>query len=284
MSSLGGVDRPSPRHISNMLVGQAPNAPTNDRALSAFIYIWGQFLDHDIDLTGPAQRPAPKRATSPCRTATCSSIPTARARRRIPLTPLAVRPDDRHQRRQSARADQPDHGLDRRLDDLRLRPGNGRQPADVRRRQAPDQRRRSAADRGRSGFLAGDVRANENIELTSMHALFVREHNWLAAEIAPRQPRPDRRANLPARPAPSSAPRSRSSPTRSSCPRCSATARSTATRLRPDGRPEHRQRVLDRRVPAAQPDQRRRRVLRQRRPRRSATRSRSARRSTIPTC
>ncbi len=27
------------------------------------------------------------------------------------------------------------------------------------------------------GFVTGDIRANENIELTSMHALFVREHN-----------------------------------------------------------------------------------------------------------
>src|SRR5262249_19442825 len=37
-------------------------------------------------------------------------------------------------------------------------------------------------------FLAGDVRANENIELTSMHTLFVREHNRLADEIAAANP------------------------------------------------------------------------------------------------
>src|SRR5205085_3201288 len=30
-------------------------------------------------------------------------------------------------------------------------------------------------------FLAGDVRANENIELTAIQTLFVREHNRLAA-------------------------------------------------------------------------------------------------------
>src|SRR5436190_3758099 len=33
-------------------------------------------------------------------------------------------------------------------------------------------------------FAAGDVRANENIELTSLHTLFVREHNFWAAKIA----------------------------------------------------------------------------------------------------
>ncbi len=33
-------------------------------------------------------------------------------------------------------------------------------------------------------FSAGDIRANENIELTSLHTLFVREHNYWADKIA----------------------------------------------------------------------------------------------------
>jgi hypothetical protein len=32
-------------------------------------------------------------------------------------------------------------------------------------------------------FLSGDVRVNEQVALTSMHTLFMREHNWLAAMI-----------------------------------------------------------------------------------------------------
>src|SRR5206468_3186941 len=32
-------------------------------------------------------------------------------------------------------------------------------------------------------FATGDVRGNENIELTSLHTLFIREHNFWASRI-----------------------------------------------------------------------------------------------------
>ena len=38
-------------------------------------------------------------------------------------------------------------------------------------------------------FLAGDIRANENTELTSLHTLFVREHNLLATAMAAANPK-----------------------------------------------------------------------------------------------
>ncbi len=41
---------------------------------------------------------------------------------------------------------------------------------------------------GEGGVLTGDVRAAENIALTSMHTLFVREHNWWVDKLAVQGP------------------------------------------------------------------------------------------------
>ena len=51
ISTLAGASRPSAREINNALAAQDPDAGGNARGLSAFAYVWGQFLDHDIDLT-----------------------------------------------------------------------------------------------------------------------------------------------------------------------------------------------------------------------------------------
>jgi heme peroxidase len=49
ISSL--VDGPNPRTISNLVVGQGDAAVPNQEGLSGFMYAWGQFIDHDLDLT-----------------------------------------------------------------------------------------------------------------------------------------------------------------------------------------------------------------------------------------
>ena len=46
-----GNDRLSAREISNLLAAQGNQDIVNDQDLSAFVYAWGQFLDHDLDLT-----------------------------------------------------------------------------------------------------------------------------------------------------------------------------------------------------------------------------------------
>jgi len=56
LSEPAGQDRPGAREISNTVcaleeedVGE--EAPRNDRSMSDWIYAWGQFVDHDLDLT-----------------------------------------------------------------------------------------------------------------------------------------------------------------------------------------------------------------------------------------
>src|SRR5262249_31381513 len=53
-SSPAGAGRPDARTISNNVADLPEGTPTNDRDMSAFIYASGQFIDHDLSLTVPA--------------------------------------------------------------------------------------------------------------------------------------------------------------------------------------------------------------------------------------
>src|SRR5688572_4406682 len=58
--TVGNPTRPSPRTISNVIVAQTTEERiVSDRFMSAMIYGWGQFLDHDIDLTPNASPAVP---------------------------------------------------------------------------------------------------------------------------------------------------------------------------------------------------------------------------------
>ncbi len=48
--AMGGVNRPSPRAISNAVIDE-PITQFNTRHLSTLVYQWGQFLDHDMSAT-----------------------------------------------------------------------------------------------------------------------------------------------------------------------------------------------------------------------------------------
>jgi len=54
VSSPAGADRPGARAISNALAAHEDEDTPNVRNMSAYVYIWGQFLDHDLDLTDAA--------------------------------------------------------------------------------------------------------------------------------------------------------------------------------------------------------------------------------------
>src|SRR5262249_18573745 len=51
--------RPSARLISDVIVDTAGANPPDERSLTAMIYGWGQFIDHDMDLTTGASPSEP---------------------------------------------------------------------------------------------------------------------------------------------------------------------------------------------------------------------------------
>src|ERR1051326_7914950 len=50
-SMPAGANRPSARVVSNTVADQGGEDSVNDRLMAAMVYAWGQFIDHDLDLT-----------------------------------------------------------------------------------------------------------------------------------------------------------------------------------------------------------------------------------------
>ena len=53
ISAPSGETRPSARLVSNLVCAQTEDTPST-RGVTDMFWLWGQFLDHDIDLTGEA--------------------------------------------------------------------------------------------------------------------------------------------------------------------------------------------------------------------------------------
>jgi peroxidase len=174
IDSLAGADRPSPRVISDTIVAHSSEDTTSDRQLSAYIYVWGQFLDHDIDLTEPPTSGAVS-ANIPVPVGDPNFDPTGTGTQTIAFT------RSRYDATTGTSADNPRQQI------------NDQTTADSLRTFQGGLLRTSAGNMlpmdSAGNFLAGDVRANENIELTSMQTLFMREHNYWAGKIAAANPK-----------------------------------------------------------------------------------------------
>ncbi len=184
VSSPAGENRPSAREISNELAAQMSSL-TNNRDLSSFVFAWGQFLDHDLDLTEAAGTEAfnievpdgdpqfdPQGSGTQTIALTRShfdeSTGTDANNPRQQINQITSWVDGSNVYGSS---DEVANSL-RSFQGGKLRIGvDGLLPLD---------------DAGM--FEAGDIRANENIQLTSMHTLFVREHNRQADRIAAENP------------------------------------------------------------------------------------------------
>jgi peroxidase len=186
ISTPAGAERPSAREISNALSAQDDEV-RSDRQLSAFIYAWGQFVDHDIDLTEPPtsdkeafniEVPAGDELFDPDDTGT-QEIGLTRSRYDASTGTDADNPREQINEITAWIDGSAVYGSDQATaDSLRSFVGGKLLTSDG-----------NLPPTDEAGyFLAGDVRANENVELTSMHTLFVREHNWWADQIARQKP------------------------------------------------------------------------------------------------
>ena len=192
IAELAGAHRPSPREISNRVHAQAPGESIPNRfGTSDMLWQWGQFIDHDFGLTPGAGMAIDISVPKGDR----QFDPEGTGSKVIGLTRAAIDPstgittprestnivtawiDGSHIygsdiERANALREGPDSPfLATREGDLLplntagLPNENGfvRDPASL--------------------FLAGDVRANEQVGLAAMHTLFVREHNRLARRL-----------------------------------------------------------------------------------------------------
>jgi hypothetical protein len=199
ISTPAGADRLGAREISNLMATQPVENILNDRNLSAMIYAFGQFLDHDLGLTnvGTPREPLPvpvplgdayfdpaNTGTQTIRLSRSAFDPatgTSIANPRQQLNSVTAFIDGSQiygsdpERAAALRSFQ---GGKLKVSDGDLLPYNTSGLPNDNATGLPVE----------SLFLGGDVRVNENIELTSLHTLFVREHNRLADQLAARNP------------------------------------------------------------------------------------------------
>lgn len=198
-AALAGPDRPSPRAVSNAICAQASARP-NSHGVSDFLWQWGQFLDHDIDLTDGVDPPEaadiPIPAGDPFFDPTGSGEATMEFNRSLYDPATGTGPDNPRQQINEITAwidGSNVYGSDaERAAALRTLDGTGRlKTSEGDLLPFNTDGLPNAGGDSPELFLAGDVRANEQVGLIAMHTLFVREHNRLAGEIAARDPNLD---------------------------------------------------------------------------------------------
>lgn len=196
ISTPAGASRPSARTISNAGCAQSTSIP-NLSNITDFLWLWGQFVDHDIVLSALADPEEPFDIPVPM--GDPSFDPLSTGTQSISMSRVAYDPTT------GASVDNPREQtthITAYIDASNVYGSDSTRAAALRTNDGTGKLAVSAGDLpafntgglpnaggpSPSLFLAGDVRANEHVALTAMHTLFVREHNRLADEIVANEP------------------------------------------------------------------------------------------------
>ncbi len=196
ISALTGEQRPSPRLISSLVNAQEDSLP-NRRGTTDYLWQWGQFLDHDVDLTDGVDPAEPEDIEVPAGDPFFdpdNAGTVVIAFNRSIWNPETGTGEDNPRQQLNEITGWIDasnvYGSDtERAEELRALDGTGKlKTSDGNLLPFNEAGLPNAGGSGSELFLGGDVRANEQLGLTAMHTLFVREHNRLADELAAENP------------------------------------------------------------------------------------------------
>ena len=197
LNAMAGPNRSSPRAISNAIVAQSSSNPSSSN-LSSFVFTWGQFLDHDITLTPESHTEYAPIALPDDETDFGAEIPFFRSEVRVGTGTTIPREQSNLI---TSWVDASNvYGSDitranwlRTFSNGKLKTSAGNllpyNTIDGEFGSAIDPDAPSMAATPTTPdklFIAGDVRANEQPGLTTLHTLFVREHNRICDQLLAR--------------------------------------------------------------------------------------------------
>jgi peroxidase len=186
LSAMSGIIRKSPREISNIVSAQS-GTTRNRKGASDYLWQWGQFLDHDISLTDGADPVEPAPIVVPPNDRYFTPSSTIAFNRSIydRSSPYLGRREQINEITAWIDGSMVYGTDEERARALRTLDGSGRlRTSDGNLPPFNFDGLPNAGGNHANLFLAGDVRANEQVGLTALHIVFVREHNRLVAGLA----------------------------------------------------------------------------------------------------
>src|SRR5207244_60940 len=152
--------------------------PTNDRDMSAFVYAWGQFIDHDLDLTTSASPAVPFNIAVPKGDPYFDPNSTG-----TQVIPLNRSKSDAATGASATNPRQQVNDITAWIDASMVYGSDATTAASLRTMSGGKLKTStgnllpSSGTGANAQFVAGDIRANENDELISVQTLLMREHN-----------------------------------------------------------------------------------------------------------